>query len=676
MEKKEVIEKNQNKPEEDLVQSGQYDSSFLKLNQSTLKDLLAPSGIDASHYDYLEIFSKISRFARTFYVTALPRQATFPYFLSGIYDFGDVNTSVYINPISETVSQNDLNKTIVELQSERYVAHDRGDINRESVLSTKQAEAETLRDQIAAGYNKLYEATIICTLFAYSKDELDKYSELLAMEASKNLVSLKTAWALQEEGFKSNLPLNTNRITRRHTFDRGSMSTVFPFVSADAGHEIGVPIGINKQTGLPLIFDNFNSKLTNYNMVIFGKSGAGKSVTIKTIMARSALLMGVENLVLDAEGEYVVVAEALRGINVNISPTSNTIINIFDIEPELIRDEITGKERYTLNVENKVEDVTQALLTMSRGSTRSEEVNELTKQIISEIVAEEYVDKGITNDPQSLYVDSDKINETDTIDTNSAIQEGSTKNQNIGKTKKEMPTIGSWYSRLEIKAKENSNETYEYHFNYLTKVMRQYCRKFDGQMAYFDGQSTFELQEGALFININISQLEERFARPLAQQILLSWIWEKYVKKNSEDKSVARRKRVLIDEAWMLLPFPEAVDFLNTMARRARKRNVSLTVVSQKFQDFYEKKEAQAVLTSAETKLLLAQDKSEIEYLKEVFKLSEGESDFLLTCTRGEGLIKIGYESAVVVIRPTQREFQFVETNLTKLVEMRKNSIE
>ncbi|MCX8074428.1 MAG: DUF87 domain-containing protein [Clostridia bacterium] len=639
----------------DIIKADSLEESSLKLNQSNLKDLLAPSGIDASHYDYLEIFSKISRYARTFYITALPRQATFPYFLSGIYDFGDVNTSVYINPISETVSQNELNKTIVELQSERYVAHDRGDINREAVLSTKQAEAESLRDQIAAGYNKLFDATIICTLFAYSKDELDKYSELLAMEASKNLISLKTAWALQEEGFKSNMPLNSNKITRKHTFDRGSMATVFPFVSADAGHEIGVPIGINKQTGLPLIFDNFSSKLTNYNMIIFGKSGAGKSVTIKTIMARSALLMGVENLVLDAEGEYVVVAEALRGININISPTSNTIINIFDVEPELVKDEITGKERYTLNIENKVEDVTQALLTMARGSTKSEEVNELTKQIISEIVAEEYAQFGITNNPDSIYENADSEN-------------------NVGRIKKIMPTIGSWYDRLEVKTRENDNQTYTFHYNYLTKVMKQYCRKFEGQMAYFDGQSTFELQDGSLFININISQLEERFARPLAQQILLSWIWEKYVKKNSEDKTRARRKRVLVDEAWMLLAYPEAVDFLNTMARRARKRNVSLTVVSQKFQDFYERKEAQAVLTSAETKLFLAQDKSEIEYLKEVFKLSEGESDFLLTCSRGEGLIRIGYESAVIMIKPTQKEFEFVETNLTKIIEMKKNN--
>ena len=522
------------------------------------------------------------------------------------------------------------------------------------MLTAKQAEAEALRDQIAAGYNKLFEATIICTLFAYSKAELDKMSELLAMEASKNLVGLKTAWALQEEGFKSNLPLNTNTIKRKHTFDRGSMSTVFPFVNAEVGHHTGVPIGINKQTGLPVIFDNFDHSMTNYNMIIFGKSGAGKSVTIKTIMARSAVLMGIENLVLDAEGEYVSMAETLRGINIDISPSSNTIINIFDIEPEITKDEITGREIFTLNVENKVEDVTQALLTMARGSTKSEEVTELTKQIISEVVAEEYKERGFTNDIDSLYLDSDELS------------------GKITKQKKEMPTISSWYDRLEKKARENDNATYEFHYNYLIKVMKQYCRKFDGQMAYFDGQSTFDLMEGCPFININISQLEERFARPLAQQILLSWIWEKYVKKNSEDKSKARHKRVLVDEAWMLLAYPEAVDFLNTMARRARKRNVSLTVVSQKFQDFYENKAAQAVLTSAETKLFLAQDKSEIEYLKEVFKLSDGETDFLLTATRGEGLLRLGYESAVIAIKPTQKEFEFVETNLSKIIEMKK----
>ena len=659
--------KNNENVNEEMIAATQAEENLIETNKSNLKDLISPSGVDASHYDYLEIFSKVSRFARSFYITTLPRQATFPYFLTDIYNFGDINTSVYISPIPETVSQNDLNRTIVELQSERIVAQDRGDINRESVLAIKQAEAEALRDQIASGYNKLFEATMISTLFAYTKADLDKMSELLSIEASKGMIGLKAAWAIQEEAFQSNLPLNTNLVKRKHTFDRGSMATVFPFITSEVGHDTGVPIGINKQTGLPIIFDNFHRSLTNYNMVIFGKSGSGKSVTIKTIMARSAVLMGIESLVLDAEGEYVVVAESLCGYNVTISPTSDKIINIFDVEPEIVKDEITGKERYVVNIENKVEDVTQALLTMARGSTRSTEVNELTKQIIGEMVAEEYAALGINSSVDSLFDDEQTTTIMDDEDGELNQEAG------LGRKRKLMPTIGSWYERLLKKAKENDNADYQYHYSYLTKVMKQYCRKYDGQMAYFDGQSTFDLSDGSLFINIDISQLEEKFARPLAQQVLLSWVWEKYVKKNSENKGKARKKRVLVDEAWMLLDYPEAVQFLNTMARRARKRNVSLAVVSQKFQDFYEKKEAQAVLTSSEIKLFLAQDKSEIGYLREVFKLSEGETDFLLTCVRGEGLLKIGQESAIIAIKPTQKEFQFVETNLSKLAEMNKS---
>lgn len=632
-------------------------NSIFKKNEKDIKSLIAPGGIDASYTNHIEIASSRTRYARSMIVANLPRMCTFPEFLRGMYTFGDLNVSVFINPISEASSQTDLNRTINELESERVVAADRGDINRERIIAQKRMEAEELRDAIAAGFNKLYDSSIIATLFAYSVDELDKYTELLTNEMSKNLIDIKPCWAQQDEAFRSNMPYCDNKMSKSHTFDRRAMSTVFPFFTSDVGHEDGIPLGFNKQTGLPILYNNFSSKLTNYNMVIFGKSGAGKSVTIKTITARSSILMGIESLALDAEGEYGAVAESLGGVNVVISPTSKTVINLFDIEPETTKDEITGRERTVLNVENKVEDVTQGLLTMSRGSTKSTEVNELTKQIISESVAEEYAALGINSNVESLYV------------RQSAAEIDVTKNF-LGRTKKDMPTIGSWYRRICRKAQENENPDYRFHYSYLVKVMKQYVREYNGQMAYFDGQSTFELLDGVPFINLDISQLEERFARPLAQQILLSWVWEKYVKKNSEDKAKAAKKRVLVDEAWMLLPYPEAVDFLNTMARRARKRNVSLAVISQKFQDFYEKQECQAVLTSAETKLFLAQDKAEIEYLREVFKLSEGEAGFLITCSRGEGLLKVGGDSAILAIQPTKKEFEFVETNLTKQAEM------
>ena len=626
------------------------------LKRKTIKELIAPAGIDASHIDHLEIVSNVTKYARSFFISTLPRMCTFPELFRDLYFFGDINTSIYITPIAESRSQNELNRVINELETERLVAADRGNINRESTLTQKKYEAEQLRDEIAAGFNKMYEASVVATLFTYNLDDIERLTKLLATEMSKTLVSIKSAWGLQEEAFKSNLPLMTDTLKKTHSFDSRSMGTVFPFTTSEVGHPTGIPLGFNRQTGTPILFDNFSPTLSNYNMVIFAKSGAGKSVTMKTLISRSSALMGIESLALDAEGEYTIVAESLGGINVVVSPNSNTVINLFDIEPERVKDEITGREKIVLNVENKVEDVTQALLTMARGSTRSTEVNELTKQVIAESVAEEYEILGITSDPNSLYKEGSKLQRGDKLYSD----------------KKEMPTIGSWYKRIQRKAEMNDNEDYRFHYSYLLKVMKQYIREYNGQMAYFDGQSTFELLDGAPFINLDISQLEERFARPLAQQILLSWIWEKYVKKNSEDRTKAKQKRVLVDEAWMLLPYPEAVDFLNKMARRARKRNVSLAIISQRFQDFYEKPEAQAVLTSSDTKLFLAQDKSEIQYVKEVFKLSEGEAGFLVNCLRGEGLLKVGGDTAILQITPTAKEFEFIETNLNKMVQMRK----
>ena len=73
-------------------------------NKKTVKDLIAPSGIDASNINHLAIISSVTRYARSHYVSGLPRMATFPYFLRDMYNFGDINTSVFISPISEATS--------------------------------------------------------------------------------------------------------------------------------------------------------------------------------------------------------------------------------------------------------------------------------------------------------------------------------------------------------------------------------------------------------------------------------------------------------------------------------------------------------------------------------------------------------------------------------------------
>ena len=305
-----MAKKQQEREQNIKVNNEEEKFGFLK--RKTIKQLIAPSGIDASHIDHLEVISDTTRYARSFFISALPRMASFPYLFRNMYEFGDINNSLYINTVHEYTSQNQLNKTINELETERIVARDKGNINRESVLTQKRLEAEQLRDEIAAGFNKLFECSAVSTLFAYNLKDLDKLTKLLSTEMSKSLVDIKSAWAIQEEAFQTNLPLMNDKVKKIHTFDRASMATVFPFTMSEVGHLTGIPLGFNKQTGTPILFDNFHDSLTNYNMVIFAKSGAGKSVTMKTLISRSCVLMGIESLALDAEGEYQAVAEALR----------------------------------------------------------------------------------------------------------------------------------------------------------------------------------------------------------------------------------------------------------------------------------------------------------------------------------------------------------------------------
>ena len=145
------IKKNKNEKEltADAKSKVKEEKSVLVRNKKTIKDIIAPAGVDATHTNHLEIVASTTRYARSMIISTMPRMCTFPQFLRSMYTFGDANISVFIRPISENVSQTDLNRRINEIESERIVAAERGDINRERLLAQKRMEAEELRDSIA-----------------------------------------------------------------------------------------------------------------------------------------------------------------------------------------------------------------------------------------------------------------------------------------------------------------------------------------------------------------------------------------------------------------------------------------------------------------------------------------------------------------------------------------------
>ena len=95
-----MLGKKNKQKQENLKQVNNEPQQTL-LRQKTIKELIAPSGIDASNIDHLEIISNTKRYARSFFVSALPRMAIFPELFRDLYLFGDINTSIYINPVPE-----------------------------------------------------------------------------------------------------------------------------------------------------------------------------------------------------------------------------------------------------------------------------------------------------------------------------------------------------------------------------------------------------------------------------------------------------------------------------------------------------------------------------------------------------------------------------------------------
>lgn len=641
------IEKNEDKPKKKKKkkQENEKENVFTK-NNKNFKDLIAIDYINfAESHKYGCIGEK---YMKNMYIGITPAVANFASFLHGLYNYGDIDTSIFIQPIASESAKADLSKLRTNLETEYLSAGESN--NRRDDMAAKISEAQRLRNEIRDGYNKAYEVSIQSTLYSDSVRELDNSASKLKSLLGTQDIGLKSATYVQETAYRSNKPFLNNLLGSWHTFDKRSLACVFPFTSNNINHPNGVLIGFNKDNGLPIIYDTFYEKLDNYNMCIFAKSGGGKSSFIKLLSARSATLDNIINIALDIEPEYRDIAITLGGINVTIAPTSDTILNFFDVTVETVKSKVTGKFIEVVNLQDKINSVTSILLTMAKGFTSSNEefYNDITRSIIKECVAECYSDKEITDEVASIFeyrMDDESLTKTRQV--------------------KLMPTLSDWYAKLQERAINNKKETYVKYYDYLLLVMKEFIKSQNGGFTCFDGQSNVVLNYDSPFINFDLSGLNENTELPLAQHIVCDYIWENLVKTNNKGCKI----RVLIDEAWRMAKvingepkFPEALEFLDKMFRRARKKNTSTVIISQQFNEFYNDL-TQSIIKNADTKVFLPPDDTSVDSIQEVFHLTEGETYYLKRITRGEALIKCNTVSAKLDIEIPPFEMEFIETN-------------
>ena len=370
-----------NKPPKINLQSAaqlQQEQTY-KQGVTTLRDIIAPSSFEVKS-NYVKIGR---RYARTYFVYAYPR-TLFTGWLSPIINLDEiVDISLNIEPVESQIILNNLRKKVGQLEASNSISQEKGKV-RDPQLEAQISDAEEIRDKLQVGEERFFRFGFYITVYGKDETELEQIGKKIESILGTGLVYAKPATIQMEQGFNSTLPMGTDQLQIRRNMDTGAISTSFPFTTANLSRDEGILYGINRQNNGLVLFDRFS--LENANMVVFAKSGAGKSFAIKLECLRS-LMMGTEVIVIDPENEYQTLCDAVGGSFLHLSLASDTRINPFDIPLTIDPEEADNALRANIIM-------LHGLLRLMTGQMSPAEESDMDVALINA-----YAEKGITNDP-------------------------------------------------------------------------------------------------------------------------------------------------------------------------------------------------------------------------------------------------------------------------------------
>ncbi len=574
-------------------EQAEIEQEFIK-GVRTLRDLIAPSSLEINS-SYFRLGNK---YGRTLYVYGYPRQL-YTGWLSSIINSDEVlDIAMFIYPVESEVVMKNLRRKVTQLEASQSINSEKGKV-RDPSLEAAISDAEELRDQLQLGAERFFRYGLYITLYADSLDEMDFMQHKVESTLGQQLVFSKVASSQQEQGVQSTAPQLADKLQIRHNMNTGAISTSFPFTSADLTQEKGVLYGINMHNNGLVIFDRFS--LENANMVVFAKSGAGKSYAVKLEAVRS-MMTGTEVIIIDPENEYQKLSEAVGGSYVQMSLNSDIRINPFDL-PRVV-DEEDANDSLRANLITLHGLIKLMISNQAVSLTPNQEAD------LDQALIDTYARVGITSDP---------------------LTHQSTP-----------PTMNDLYDTL-------------LHMGGSGPELAQRLRKYTtGTFAgIFSQQSNVDINNN--MVVFNIQTLEDEL-RPTAMYIILNHIWNK--------TRTDRKKRMLIvDEAWQLMKYEDSANFIFSLAKRARKYYLGLTTITQDVEDFMASKMGRAIVANASMQLLLKQSSSAVDVLADVFKLTEEERKRLNNFPVGQGLFFAGQNHVHIQIVASPTEQTLVTTN-------------
>ena len=291
--------------------------------EKTITDLIAPPALEVNA-NYLKLGEK---FVKTFFIFTYPRYLSTGWF-SPIVNLPELlDVSIFVHPVETTLALKNLQKKAAQIQAQINEAEEKGMV-RSPILETAIHDIETLRDALQQAQENLFSVALYITIYADDEKALQKLEGTITSLLESRLIYAKAAVFQELDAFTSILPLGIDRLSITSPMNSGPLSSFFPFVSINLTSDEGILYGISRHNNTLVIFNRFS--LENSNMVIFAKSGAGKSYATK-LEALRLMMMGVDVIIVDPENEYERLAEAVGGSFFRISLTSGHHVNPFDV---------------------------------------------------------------------------------------------------------------------------------------------------------------------------------------------------------------------------------------------------------------------------------------------------------------------------------------------------------
>lgn len=223
-------------------------------NMPNLMDLISPDELQEKK-DYLIL--GYNKFSRIFVMTVYPEQ-TWVSWLDDLFNIGNINISIKIEPSSNGNVINQLTKKLVQSQSEYSTYSRQGNILHLPELEKQINDLEELRMLIQTNQDKLFFATIFITLNAENLSELNEKTKILESELNKKTAMIRTLTFRQMEGLKSMLPIGENPIPNyERNMVAGGLATLIPISNPNLSHNTGIFVGRNMFTNAPVYIDTF-----------------------------------------------------------------------------------------------------------------------------------------------------------------------------------------------------------------------------------------------------------------------------------------------------------------------------------------------------------------------------------------------------------------------------------